>query len=272
MVPSPSISISRVKQECINSLSSVHGYTSKPRPPNDIVGYENLGRSIWRIANLVREVDEMVWRSRSVIHPNCDLTLATDADIWLFHKELSSVVNGYWCILAERAYDYAKAPAALKPWLEYYQGLEEYHMMLRGFLRQLAYRKENQKCFPLPHDATNEVLSSTQAEMDLRRVVAERILRLERNEDAYQPTHVRPAEALLAISEKHHWLLDVNSCPPLEWRYFVIIVGSLTVDQYSYERDVEAGIREEFQHISIEKPTIESFTTSCTTEEISAAE
>ena len=164
----------RMNQECnINSLPGVHGYTTKPRPPNDIVGYKNLGRSIWRMANLVREVDEMVWRSRSVIHPSCDLTLATDADIRLFHKELSDVVNEYWCILAERAYGYVKAPAALKPWLKYYQGLEEYHMMLRGFLRQLAYMKQNQKCFTLPHDATNEVLSSTHAETHLRRVVAE---------------------------------------------------------------------------------------------------
>lgn len=95
------------------------------------------------MANLVREVDEMVWRSCSFIRPNCDLTLAIDADIQLFHRELSDVVDEYWFILVERAYDYVKAPAALKPWLEYYQGLEEYHMMLRGFLRQLAYRKEN---------------------------------------------------------------------------------------------------------------------------------
>jgi hypothetical protein len=281
MALSPSVSIGsesqskkgRMNQECsINSLPGIRGYTTKSRPPNSIIGYENLGHSIWRMANLVREVDEMVWRSCSNIHPNCDLTLATDADIKLFYEELSDVLNEYWCVLAERTYDYVKAPAALKPWLQYYQGLEEYHMMLRGFLMQLAYRKANQKCFPLPHDATNEILSSARAEMDLRRVVAERILRLERNEDAYQSTQVRPAETLLAISEKHHWLLDAKSCPPLEWRYFVITVGSLTVDQYWYERDVEAGIRQEFQHIPVEKPTIETFTTSCTAEEINAAE
>ena len=70
----------------------------------------------------------------------------------------------------------------------------------------------------------------------------------------------------------YHWLLDINSCLPLEWRYFVITVGSLTADQYWYERDVEAGTREEFQHIPVEKPTIESFTTFCTAEEISAVE